>query len=129
MKLIRNSISNLILSAAIIIALTACTATTTTKPEPEPVPLPTYKPEIDHSKESPDCVTAGQRIEEHVKVGMTLREVRRLVGNPRYLIPGSWWWSDSFSLEKSARPTVTFPPAPADDNLKVLSFTANTGGC
>jgi len=124
----RSSLSILLLSAVIATSM-ACTAINTTKPEPEPIPAPTYKPEIDYSGESPDCETAGQRIKKHVKVGMTLREVRRLVGNPRYKIPGSWWWSNSFSLKKSARPTVTFPPAPADDDLKVLSFTASTTGC
>jgi len=129
MKLTFNSVSNLVLSAALITTITACTATTVPQPTPAPVPVPTYKPEIDHSKESPDCVTAGQRIEEHIKVGMTLREVRRLVGNPRYQIPGSWWWSNTFSLKKTARPTVTFRPAPVNDDLKVLSFTANISGC
>jgi len=48
----RSSLSFLILST-VIAALTACSTLNTPTPEPEPIPAPTYKPEIDHSRESP----------------------------------------------------------------------------
>ena len=71
-----------------------------------PTPILNVKPEIDYSSEYPSCIVAAQRLADNVEVGMSLKDVRRLVGQPRWMIPGSWWWSKSFS--NAGKPRVRF---------------------
>jgi len=54
------------------------------------------KPDIDYSGETPGCMVAAQRLVDNVEVGMTLKDVTRLVGKPRYKITGSWWWKKKY---------------------------------
>lgn len=91
------------------------------------IPAGTIKPDIDYSAESPDCETAAQRIAENIQVGMTLADVKRLVGKPRVVLPGSFWWTPGFSL--SGKPTVRYAFGPAEDNVPVTAFSTDTSGC
>lgn len=91
------------------------------------IPAVKVKPDLDYSEELPDCVTAGERLAENIQVGMTLDEVIRLVGKPRYKLPGSWWWSASFS-EKGV-PVVKFRIGAGIGTKPITSFLADTEDC
>lgn len=85
------------------------------------------KPELDFSAELPGCVTAGERLAENIQVGMTLNEVLRLVGRPKFKLPGSWWWSSSFS--ENGIPVVKFQLGPGSGSTPVTSFLSDTENC
>lgn len=97
--------------------------------EPETYPTPVFKvkPDIDYSGESPSCVIAAQRLADNVEVGMTLSEVQRLVGQPRWKIPGSWWWSKSFS--KAGKPLVRFALQRGRDTTVITAIDTDTSRC
>lgn len=90
-------------------------------------PATRVSPELDYSDESPDCLTAANRLAENVEVGMPLDEVIRLVGKPRYKLPGSWWWGAAFS-EKGV-PVVKFQLGPGVGTKPVTSFLSETESC
>ena len=92
-----------------------------------PTPILTVKPEIDFSDETPLCTVAGQRLAEHVEVGMTLKDVTRLVGKPRWKITGSWWWSKSFT--KKGKPVVRFGLQRGRDDTVITSISTDVSGC
>lgn len=92
-----------------------------------PTPVLTIKPEIDFSAETPSCIVAGQRLAEHVEVGMTLKDVARLVGKPRWQITGSWWWSKSFS--KKGKPQVRFGLQRGRDDTVITGVSSDTSRC
>jgi len=83
-------------------------------------------PNLDYSGEVPDCRTAAQRIEDNVQIGMSLADVRRVVGRPRVVFPGSWWWSDGLSL--GGRPSVRFTPG-LSENVAVSSVSIESSSC
>ncbi|OED44487.1 hypothetical protein AB833_01555 [Chromatiales bacterium (ex Bugula neritina AB1)] len=85
------------------------------------------KPELDYSKESPDCVTAGQRIADNLQVGMSQKDVLRLVGKPKFRLPGNWWWS--FSFDKTGKPIVFFNPLGDVVNPDVVKIVSDTDRC
>ncbi len=120
-------------ATAIAIALTVfviqgCAMQTTEPEAPAPVvTAPLVKPEIDYSSESPDCETAAQRLTDNVEVGMTLGDVRRLVGSPLYRLPTTWWWSRG--LSKTGKPYVEFPLVIGEDNVKIAKIVTDSSGC
>ena len=85
------------------------------------------RPDLDYSGEIPDCITAGERLAEYIQVGMTLGDVKRLVGRPFYQTPSSWSWSNNF-VEKGL-PKVRFPLGVAHDGAKVNSLHVETFNC
>lgn len=97
------------------------------KAEEFPTPVVTVKPEIDFSAETPACTVAGQRLAEHVEVGMTLKDVTRLVGKPKWKVTGSWWWSKSFT--KKGKPVVRFGLQRGRDDTVITSISSDTSGC
>jgi len=96
-------------------------------PDSFPKPVFLVKPEIDYSGEYPNCVVAGQRLADNVEVGMTLKDVTRLVGQPRWKIPGSWWWSKSFS--KAGKPLVRFGIQKGQDDTVITGLDTSTDRC
>jgi len=92
-----------------------------------PTPVLMVKPDIDYSGETPGCMVAAQRLVDNVEVGMTLKDVTRLVGKPRYKITGSWWWSKSFS--KSGKPRVRFDFQRGQDDTVITGIDTDTSGC
>lgn len=123
---------NIIPLTLVLIAVSGCSLIPNAADEPVP-PAGSAKmvalvaPELDYSDETPDCVTAGQRIAAHIEVGMTLEDVRRLVGNPRWDLPGQWWWSASFS--ETGRPRIKFPFGRGLPDVKVTGVQADTDRC
>ncbi len=93
----------------------------------ESLPVGEISPEIDYSAESPDCVTAAQRIEDSVVIGMALSDVRRLVGQPKTVLPGSWWWTSGFSI--GGRPVVRFGFSGVEHGSVVSSFSIDRSDC
>lgn len=93
----------------------------------EPLDTPILKPEIDYAAEYPDCMTAGKRLAENIEIGMTLNEVTRLVGKPRWKVPGSWWWSKSFS--KEGKPLVRFAFQKGREDTRVTAIETDTSRC
>ena len=92
------------------------------------IPVGQINPEIDFSKDTPDCETAGERIAASVQEGMALADVQRLVGKPGWRFPGLWLWSASF--DRSDRPFVRFGlGAAGNPQAPVLSFGAETSDC
>jgi len=81
---------------------------------------------LDYSGEVPDCKTAAQRIADNVQIGMRLAEVRRVVGRPKIVFPGSWWWSEGFSL--GGRPNVRFSPGLSED-VEVSAVSIESSSC
>ncbi len=107
-----------------------CSYTFSAADKIEVVPVSALKPEIDYSAESPDCITAAQRIEEHLVVGMTLADVKRLVGKPRLILPGAWRWTASFSKDgKGDKPIVRYAFGPGADDVPITSFGFDSRGC
>ncbi len=121
--------STLLVVALSAFALQGCSKISIPESEPEPVaaPIAMVKPEIDYSSESPDCETAGQRLADNIEVGMTLGDVRRLVGKPVYRLPGSWWWSRG--LSKTGKPNVQFDLVVSNDDVKVKKISTAVSGC
>ena len=129
-----SKLSNLMCIVTSILLISGCAVFSNSEPvEPvEPVqagqlPASQLKPEIDHSGETPDCVTAGERLAEHIEVGMTLKDVTRLVGQPFYQLPGSWRWSNTFG--SSGIPTVRFLIGAAHPDSKVTSVVTENFNC
>ncbi len=119
-------------SVVLLVALSGCASNPlVTEATPETAPAsaaaPKVKPDIDYSNETPDCLTAGQRIAENVVVGMTRQDVSRLVGNPAWKLPGSWWWSASF--DKDGKPVVFFNGLASAQKQRVTSVSADTSAC
>ena len=85
------------------------------------------RPDLDFSGEIPDCITAGERLAEYIQVGMTLGDVKRLVGRPFYESPGSWRWSNNFV--KDGLPKVSYRLGVAHDGAKVSSLQVETFNC
>ena len=85
-----------------------------------------FKPDLDYSSEVPDCRTAAQRIEDNVQIGMRLADVRRVVGRPKFVFPGSWWWTSGFSL--GGLPNVRFAPGLSED-VPVTGVSIDTSSC
>ncbi len=83
-------------------------------------------PALDYSGEVPDCRTAAQRIAENVQVGMRMADVRRLVGRPKLVFPGSWWWTEGLSL--GGRPNVRFSLG-VSENVSVSSVSSDSSKC
>lgn len=90
-------------------------------------PAVKVKPELDYSAESPDCATAAARLAENIQVGMALSEVQRLVGKPKFKVPGSWWYASSFS--KGGVPVVKFQFGSSIGTKPVKSFSAESDNC
>ena len=86
----------------------------------------TIDPSLDYSGEVPDCKTAAQRIADNVQIGMRLADVRRVVGRPKIVFPGSWWWSDGFSL--GGRPNVRFSPG-VSEAVEVSAVSIESSSC
>ncbi len=131
--LIKNAISatKAIAFASVVLSVilvAGCTFTLPTDEGVEVVPFNTIKPELDYSAESPDCELAAQRIKDNLVVGMTLADVKRLVGQPRLIMPGSWWWTAGFS-KSTGKPRVSYPLGPSADDVPITSFRSNTDGC
>jgi hypothetical protein len=97
------------------------------KDETFPTPVLNVKPELDYSKEYPSCTVAGQRLAENVEVGMTLKDVVRLVGQPRLKVTGSWWWSKSFS--QSGKPRVRFGLHRGRDDTIITAISTDVSRC
>jgi len=119
-----------VITSAFVIGATACTFTIPTGSEDEnenTIPFGTIEPDLDYSNETPDCFTAAQRIEDYVVEGMTLADVRRLVGQPRVILPGTWYWTAGFTRE--GRPAVYYAFGPADDDVPVKSTSTATNLC
>lgn len=118
-------------SVVMVVALTPMAGCTYTFSDSEKVvasiPVGTVKPELDYSNDQPDCETTAQRIADNVQVGMTLADVRRLVGSPRVILPGSWWWTEGFSTK--GRPHVRYPFGPSGDDVPVTSVSTDTSNC
>ncbi len=132
MKLPRSTIFLVTtIGLSVMLGLSAgCSYTFSAADKIEIVPVNSVKPEIDHSTEAPDCITAAQRIEEHLVVGMTLADVRRLVGKPRLVLPGSWWWTAGFSNNRSGgKPIVRYAFGPGADDVPISSFGFDSHGC
>ena len=104
-------------------------AAPSTKKETEsfPTPILTVKPELDYSSEYPSCIVAAQRLADNVEVGMSLKDVRRLVGQPRWMIPGSWWWSKSFS--SAGKPRVRFGYERGRDHTAITAIDTDSSRC
>lgn len=113
------------ISAAISL-LGACSKVST-ETEIEAEPVSAIKPDIDYSTETPGCELAAQRLSENVEVGMTLAEVRRLVGQPRLILPGRWIWKSGFAFD--GLPIVRYEFGPADDDVQITSFTSDSSSC
>ena len=106
----------------------ACTFSLPKIEAPESIPVGTIKPELDFSDENPDCATAAKRIEENLVVGMALADVRRLVGEPRLVLPGLWAWNSDFSRE--GRPVVRYSLAGSGcDDSPISSFSFESSNC
>lgn len=117
-------------TVVLIVAVTVmagCTYTFSGQEEIAPIPVGTVKPELDYSSDAPDCETTAQRIEDNVQLGMTLADVRRLVGPPRVILPGTWWWTEGFS--KDGLPHVRYPFGPSGDDVIVTSVSTDTSNC
>lgn len=95
--------------------------------EDNPVEVGKLKPEIDYSNESPGCELAADRLSENVQVGMTLGEVRRLVGKPRVILPGRWFWTRGIGF--GGRPMVSYGFGPADSSVRITAFSTDIFGC
>ncbi len=91
------------------------------------IPLGSVSPELDHSSESPVCEVAAQRIADNIQIGMAQKDVRRLVGQPRLVLPGTWYWSRGFS--KEGLPLVRFKTSRADNTVTVASFSVDSSAC
>jgi len=91
------------------------------------VQLVNVKPEIDYSGESPDCFTAAQRLADNVQVGMTLGEVTRLVGQPKWRITGSWRWSKTFG--GAGKPLVRFPFQQGRAHMVITKVVSDSSNC
>ena len=83
---------------------------------------------IDISTTVPSCARANQRILNNVEVGMSLQQVRQLVGKPRHVSmhgsnsdSGFWGWA--VGIYASA---VSFPRIDFDDGL-VRSYHTTSG--
>ncbi len=85
------------------------------------------KPELDYSNETPDCKTAALRIAENIEIGMTLSDVQRLVGKPKWKLPGSWWWSSS--LSETGRPNIRYPIGPGTRDVVITGLSSEFGEC
>lgn len=122
-----------VFAVGIVISLNACSYTFneagsgTGNAEKALIADGTVKPELDYSSDAPDCKMAAQRITDNLQVGMTLGEVKRLVGQPRVILPGSWYWTPGFNNE--GYPAVRYPFGPAEDNVRITSFSADTSRC
>ena len=119
-------------AAALFAGLSVLMVTGCTTPVIEPVVQPVakqplIKPEIDYSSETPDCETAGTRLAEYIDVGMTLGDVRRLVGSPTFRLPTTWWWSRGFS--KTGKPYIEFPLVTGNDDIKITNVVSDISGC
>jgi len=124
--------------ASIAVILSGCTFTiggdpvekevATDTDETKPIQAGTAKPELDYSSESPGCKVAAQRIADNIQVGMTLADVRRLVGKPRTVIPGSWTWTRSLSFGDSV-PGVKYGIISTGSDAEITSFTSDSSGC
>jgi len=101
---------------------------TSSQDETKPIQAGTAKPELDYSSESPGCKVAAQRIADNIQVGMTLADVRRLVGKPRTVIPGSWTWTRSLSFGDSV-PGVKYGIISTGSDAEITSFTSDSSGC
>jgi len=121
-----KTLSPIVLFLALGIA-SACTIKIPERDQAVVIPEGTIKPELDFSEESPDCATAAKRIEENVVVGMTLADVRRVVGEPRLVLPGVWTWNSDFS--RKGRPAVRFALGSGFDDEPVSSFSFESSGC
>ena len=112
-----------------LVALQGCANKVVESSEPAatPEPMAMILPDIDYSSESPDCETAGQRLADNIEVGMTLGDVRRLVGKPVFRLPGSWWWSRG--LSKTGKPFVEFDLVLSNDDVKVKKVSTSVSGC
>ncbi len=116
-------------------ALASCTATLPelgsffglNSEEPVVIPVGTIKPELDYSSESPECEIAAQRISENVQVGMTRKDVERLVGQPKLILAGAWHWTRGFT--RTGRPIVKFQSSREQNSVFVSSFTAESNEC
>ncbi len=97
------------------------------EPERFPTPVIIVKPEIDYSGEYPSCSEAGKRLAENVEVGMTLKDATRLVGQAKWRIPGSWWWSKSFT--KDGKPLVRFALQQGRDDTVITAIVTDTHRC
>lgn len=91
------------------------------------IPVGQIKPEVDFSAETPDCITAGERIAANLQEGMALGDVIRLVGKPGWKLPGSWWWTQSF--DNVGKPFVKFDLGARSMDTAVKSFSADTSDC
>ncbi len=109
-----------------VLALGAC-AQSAKKAESNTIPFGTVKPEIDFSRETPGCELAAERIADNIQVGMTLADVRRLVGQPRVIVPGRWIWSPGFASD--GRPMVRYKFGPADNDVPISAFSTDSFGC
>lgn len=108
--------------------ISACSFSLPQLEQAESIPVGTIKPEIDFSDENPDCATAAKRIEENLVVGMTLADVRRLVGEPRLVLPGLWAWNGDFS--RKGRPAVRFSLGGSGfDDSPISSFSFESSNC
>ena len=96
-------------------------------PQPATPQLVNVKPELDYSRESPDCITAAQRLADNVQVGMTLSEVTRLVGQPKLRVTGSWRWSKSFS--RRGNPLVRFAFLPGRAHTVITGVVSDSSNC
>ena len=92
----------------------------------ESIMLADIDPNLDYSDEVPDCKTAAQRIADNVQIGMRLADVRRVVGRPKFVFPGTWWWTEGFST--GGRPHVRFSPGISED-VPISSVSTETSGC
>ena len=92
----------------------------------EAIMIADIDPNLDYSSEVPDCKTAAQRIADNVQVGMILADVKRVVGRPKFVFPGTWWWTEGFSV--TGRPNVRFSPG-GNDDVPITSFSTESSGC
>lgn len=109
------------------IVASGCTYTFSEGEQIESIPVGSIKPDLDFSADAPDCVTAAQRIEDNLQIGMTLADVRRLVGPPRVVLPGSWWWTAGFGNE--GLPNVRYAFGPGDDDVQISSVSTDSSSC
>lgn len=98
-----------------------------TAEETKIIPVGSISPELDYSSESPGCEVAAQRIADNIQLGMAQKDVRRLVGQPRLVLPGTWYWSRGFS--KEGLPLVRFKTSRADNTITVVSISAESSAC
>lgn len=79
---------------------------------------------------TPYCLEAGQRIQQSIEIGMTVQQVREIVGKPLHTSGSGTFWD--YSTRSSGTPEIRFQATIADGRLgpgTVSGFDSDTSRC